>query len=191
MDTKLLQKIAIGLICLSVLVIIGLTIYQHQLLKKISQGADRETTVSKEQKREALSGSDEAYRDRLRERDIVTIFTESLGPDDKLSESQQQELVNAMYQERKNVYSQQNYTEDRMILPSEPDDEGIAIIMDITDHVYDGYIKSAGAILTAAQMEQFKKYLKSQRDMTESELKLDARKYDRQPIGKGDDKESK
>jgi hypothetical protein len=42
MDTKLLQKIAIGLICLCVLVIIGLTIYRHQLLKKMSQGAGQE-----------------------------------------------------------------------------------------------------------------------------------------------------
>jgi uncharacterized protein YegJ (DUF2314 family) len=119
------------------------------------------------------------------------MFTESLGPDDKLTESQQQDLVNAMYQERKRIYSQQNYTEDRMPFPSKPDDKGIAIIMDITDHVYDGYIKSAGATLTAAQMEQFKKYLKSQRDMTESELKLDARKYGGQIIEKSDDKESK
>jgi hypothetical protein len=191
MDTKLLQKIAIGLICLSVLVIIGLTIYQHRLLRKMSQGAGRETTVSREPEGEAVSGSDEAYRDRLREKEIVTMFTESLGPDDKLTEAQQQDLANAMYQERKNVYSQQNYAEDRMTFPSELDDKGIAIIMDITDHVYAGYIKGAGATLTATQMQQFKAYLKSQRDMTESALKLDAQIYGGQTIQKSDDQKSK
>jgi len=191
MDTKLLQKIAIGLICLSVLVIIGLTIFQHQLLKKMSQSAGLETTVSEEPKREAVSRSDEAYGDKLHEREIVTMFAESLDPDDKLTEAQQQDLVNAMYQERKNVYAQQDYAEDRMAFPPELDDKGISIIMDITDHVYEGYIKGAGAILSATQIEQFKRYLKSQLDMIESELKLDAQKYGGQMIQESDDKESK
>jgi uncharacterized protein YxeA len=191
MDTKLLQKIAIGLICLSVLVIIGLTIFQHQLLKRMSQGAGQETTVSIEPKGEVVSGPDETYRYRLSEREIVTMFAESLGSDDRLTDSQQQDLVNAMYQERKNVYSQQNYAEDRMTFPSELDDKDIVIIMDITDHVYDGYIKGASATLSATQMERFKAYLKEQRDMTESALKLDAQIYGGQTIQESDDQESK
>lgn len=191
MDTKLLQKIAIGLICLSVLVIIGLTIFQHQLLKKVSQGESQETIVSKEPKGEVISGPDETYRYRPNEIEIVILFAESLGPDVKLTDSQQQDLFNAMYQERKNVYSQQNYTEDKMTFSSELDDKGIAIIMDIIDHVYDGYIKGAGAILSATQMEQFKIYLREQRDMTESALKLSTQIYSGRTIQEGEDKESK
>ena len=191
MDTKLLQKIAIGLICLSVLVIIGLTIFQHHLLKKMSQGESQETIISKEPKGEEVSAPDEIYWYRPNEREIVILFTESLGPDDKLTDSQQQDLVNAMYQERKNVYSQQNYTEDRITFPSEPDDKGIAMIMDITDHVYDGYIKGAGAILSPTQMEQFKAYLKEHRDMTESALKLNAQIYGGQTTQESGYQESK
>ena len=191
MDTKLLQKIAIGLICLSVLIIIGLTIFQHHLLKKMSQGESQEAIVSKEPKGEEVSIPDETYWYWPNEREIVILFTESLGPDNKLTDSQQQDLVNAMYQERKNVYSQQNYTKDRMTFPSEPDDKGIAMIMDITDHVYDGYIKGAGAILSPTQMEQFKAYLKEHRDMTESALKLNAQIYGGQTSPESGDKASK
>ena len=191
MDTKLLQKIAIGLICLSVLVIIGLTIFQQHLLKKMSQGESQEAIVSKEPKGEEVSIPDETYWYWPNEREIVILFTESLGPDNKLTDSQQQDLVNAMYQERKNVYSQQNYTKDRMTFPSEPDDKGIAMIMDITDHVYDGYIKGAGAILSPTQMEQFKAYLKEHRDMTESALKLNAQIYGGQTSPESGDKASK
>ena len=191
MDTKLFQKIAIGLICLSVLVIIGLTIFQHHLLKKMSQGESQEAIISKEPKGEEVSIPDEIYWYRPNEREIVILFTESLGPDNKLTDSQQQDLVNAMYQERKNVYSQQNYTEDRMTFPSEPDDKGIAMIMDITDHVYDGYIKGAGAILSPTQMEQFKAYLKEHRDMTESALKLNAQIYGGQTTQESGYQESK
>ena len=78
----------------------------------------------------------ETYRDRLSERQIVTMFTESLNPGDKLTEAQQQNLVNAMYQERKNVYSQQDYAENRMTFSSELDNKGIAIIMEMTDRTY-------------------------------------------------------
>ncbi|HJX33645.1 MAG TPA: hypothetical protein VJ373_00585, partial [Desulfatiglandales bacterium] len=145
MDTKLLQKIAIGLICLSVLVIIGLTVFQHQLLKKMSQDPNQGTAVTSESTGGAVSGPDEAYRERLSEREIVTMFTESLSPDNKLTEAQQQDLVDAMYQERKNVYLQQGPAGDRPTFTSEYNDELISATMNMVDRTYDGYARSAGA----------------------------------------------
>jgi hypothetical protein len=130
----------------------------------------------------ALLGDDnfntyEAYRDRIGERQVVTMFMESLSPDEKLTEEQQQDLIDSMYQERKNVYSQQEWDEERVTFSSEYDDEGIAKIMDMTNRTHDGYVKGAGNILSESQQEQFKTYLKQQRDMTESALKMSSQMY--------------
>ena len=102
----------------------------------------------------------ESYRDRISERQIVTNFVESLSPGHKLTEALQQNHINFMYEERKNVYSEQGYDEKKLTFPSEMNEEGIAKVMEMTDRTYDGYIKGANTTLSASQTEQFKTYLK-------------------------------
>lgn len=119
----------------------------------------------------------ESYRDTLSERQVVSGFVESLGDGEKLTEAQMESLIGSMYRERKDVYSRQGWDEERVTFLSDINDDGIAKMMDINDRTFDGYIKGAGATLSATQMEQFKAFLKNQRDMTESALKMTARMY--------------
>jgi hypothetical protein len=130
----------------------------------------------------------ESHRDTLQERQIVSGFTESLGSGDKLTEAQQDMLIDSIYKERKNVYAQQGYAEEKVTFLSEINDEGIAKMMEMNDRTDDGYIKGAGATLSASQMEQFKAYLKQRRDMTESALKVSAQMFGRQTTQKSDEK---
>jgi hypothetical protein len=116
----------------------------------------------------------EAYRDTLTERQLAEGFAETLGANDKLTEAQQEALIESMYNERKNVYAQQNWAEDRVTFSSEINDDGIAKMIDMNDRTNDGYIKGAGAILSVSQIEQLKAFIKQRRDMTESALKVSA-----------------
>lgn len=153
-------------------------------LKK--QGDDKITSL--------LGGRDfktyEAYRETLSERQVVEMFGESLGEDDKLTDSEKETLIEDIYKERKNIYSQQGWAEERVTFSSELNDEGVAKMMDMNDRTYDGYIKASGATLTASQQEQFKAYLKKQRDMTESALKMSAQMYGGQTTQNGTDKKA-
>lgn len=64
-------------------------------------------------------------------------------------------------------------------------------MMEMTDHTYDGYVKCANATLSASQTEQFKTYLKQQRNMAESQMKLAAQMFSNQTTQKSDEKNSK
>jgi len=63
--------------------------------------------------------------------------------------------------------------------------------MEIIENTFNGYVKSAGAVLTAAQIEQFKTYLKQQRDSIESSMKMSAQMYGAQTTQASDAKKSK
>jgi hypothetical protein len=128
------------------------------------------------------------YRDRLSERQLVSNFMQSLGTNDKLTETQQQTLVESMYQERKNIFSEKGYDEKTMVLPSDMDEQGIAKLLERTDYTFNGYIKSSNATLSAAQTEQFKTYLKQQRDLAESQMKLAAQMFGSQTSKKSNEK---
>jgi hypothetical protein len=131
------------------------------------------------------------YKDRLSERQLVTNFIQSLGTGDKLTEAQQQVLVDSMYQERKNVFSQKGYDEKEITLPSEMNEQGVAKLLERTDNTFEGYVKSASATLSSAQTQQFKTYLKQQRDLTESAMKLTSQMFGAQTTQTSDDKKSK
>jgi len=127
----------------------------------------------------------ESYRDTLSERQVVSGFEESLSDGEKLTEAQMESLIGSMYRERKDIYSQQGWDEERVTFLSEINDQGIAKMMDMNDRTFDCYIKGAGSTLSATQMEQFKAFLKNQRDMTESALKMTAQMYGGQTIQTG------
>ena len=119
----------------------------------------------------------ESYRETLSERQMVEMFSESLSEGDKLTEAQKESFIDSIYRERKNVYSQQGWADERVTFPSEADDEGINIMMDMMGRTHDGYIKGAADTLSATQMEQFKTYLKNQRDLVETSLEISAQIY--------------
>ena len=108
------------------------------------------------------------YKDSRRERNIVQAFAYTLYEDDKLTEEQQAYLINSMHQERKNMNSQLGNAEGMGAFLLGPDDEGRAEMSseefikkreEMNDTISDGYIESAGSILSASQKEKFKEYL--------------------------------
>jgi hypothetical protein len=112
----------------------------------------------------------EAYQERLSERILVNNFMELLNPDDRLSADQEKGLVDSMYEQKKDLYSELGYDPEELVFPSEMDEENMAQNMERLDRIYARYTKSAGMILNESQMEQFRKYLGQQRDMEESSL---------------------
>jgi hypothetical protein len=131
------------------------------------------------------------YKDRLGERQLVTNFIQSLGASDKLTDAQQQVLVDSLYQERKNVFTQKGYDEKEITFPSEMNEPGIAKLLERTDNTFEGYIKGASSTLSSAQTQQFKTYLKQQRDLAESAMKLTSQMFSAQTTQTSDDKKSK
>ena len=104
------------------------------------------------------------YKDSQQERGIVERFAYSLSAEDKLSNEQQEALINSMCQERKNVFSQTDDSGRRIIFPSErstgffPSDEDMEEAKETEESIKDTYLKSTGDILSASQGERFKEY---------------------------------
>jgi hypothetical protein len=113
-----------------------------------------------------------AYRERLPERILVNNFMELLSPEDRLSAGQEKGLVDAMYEQRKDLYFELGYDPEELVFPSEMDEEEIARNMERLDRIYARYTESAGMILNESQMEQFRKYLGQRRDMEKSSLEM-------------------
>jgi len=114
----------------------------------------------------------EAYQERLPERILVNNFMELLNPDDRLSADQEKGLVDSMYEQKKDLYSELGYDPEELVFPSEMDKEKMARNMERLDRTYARYTESAGMTLNESQMEQFRKYLGQQRDMEESSLEM-------------------
>jgi hypothetical protein len=132
----------------------------------------------------------ETYMERIGERFNVNGFMESITSGEKVTEAQKEELINAMYEERKDVkfiISDADTAESSNMY----DEKSIARMLDFQDRQGEAYIKAAKGILSASQVEQFKAYLKRQRDIAESSIKLEALRVGSQTTQKSDDKKSK
>jgi hypothetical protein len=107
------------------------------------------------------------YTERSYERSIVTGYAESLDSNDKLTDDQKKDLADLMYKERTDVFTETSF-KSSSITKSETNEERIKR----TEAIDERAIKKAAGILSASQLEQFKKYLKSQRETIEMSLKL-------------------
>lgn len=113
----------------------------------------------------------QAYQDRSSERYIVTHFMESLNVEDKLNANQTKDLIDSMYEERIDVYSDLAIDENKLWFPFDIDDKEAAVRLQAIEQTYEGYAKSTGNKLPQSQLEQFKKYLQNLHENEEMEFK--------------------
>lgn len=117
----------------------------------------------------------QAFQERITERQTVTPFFDSLGPDEKLTEAQQEQLIDAMYEERKAVAAQ--YGTDSDEIETALNEETIANAMESLNRTYDGYTAVARNILSESQASQFETYMQSRREMMEMSVKMAQQLY--------------
>lgn len=113
-----------------------------------------------------------SYQETLTERTLVSGFSETLDTGEQLNDQQEAELMDLMYQERKEFYSSIDYDpeeENEFTLPSE---EIMAKEMERLDQTYEKYREAGEGILSASQMEKFDTFLTQRREMTEMAMKL-------------------
>jgi hypothetical protein len=134
----------------------------------------------------------QAYSERTGERYYVSNFMESLGSSEKMTETQKNNLIEAMYNESKNIRNENKVNDDSSeSFSSSFDEKSIAKMMEFEDRRGEAYLKATQGLLTASQTEQFRTYLKQQRDMMESSMKMQALMNGTQSSQKSDDKTSK
>jgi len=119
----------------------------------------------------------QAYTERMGERYYVTGFMDSLGSNEKLSETQKNNMIEAMYNESKNILSQFKPDESAESSSNMYDEKWITRMMETQDRRGEAYLKASQSLLSASQAEQFKAYIKRQRDMFESSMKMQALMY--------------
>jgi hypothetical protein len=119
------------------------------------------------------------YEDTQAERMQVNLFKQSLTGEDALTDQQEADLVAAMYQERKSL-PDPNFMQKTNPDPSKFTEEGIAEMQKQLDHLRDQYLQSAANILSAPQLERFKKALDQQRAMQAMGLKMAAQMFGQQ-----------
>ena len=111
------------------------------------------------------------YKERLQERSLVSTFLATLGADSQLTESQEDTLIDAMYEGRK-AAEEGHSSEDEILSPTDIDEEGLARLLEVLDERNAAYLESAEALLTEAQAEQFESYLEQQRQLQETALRM-------------------
>lgn len=117
----------------------------------------------------------QAFEERSSERYWVTGFTESLDSDEGLTEDQQDRLIDSMYEQAQNIRSEFNNEEDKKDASSEINkEENIARIMKRRDLLNEAFVEASRDILSPSQVEQFRAYLKQQRDEAEAMISLRA-----------------
>ncbi len=119
------------------------------------------------------------YEDTQSERMQVNLFKQSLTGEDALTDEQEQQLIAAMYQERKNLPNP-DFVKNANTDPTKFTGDGIAAMQKQLDQLQDKYLQTAGNILSAPQLEQFKKSLEQQRAMQAMGLKMAAQMFGEQ-----------
>jgi hypothetical protein len=114
----------------------------------------------------------QAYEDSGSERYRVSDFIKSLGSDDKITDYQQQKLVSLMYEKRSSIKSELEKFDTNDSVPGELNEEKIALNIKRIDRTDEAYLAVAGNVLSPAQFDKFKAYLKGERDQAESSMKM-------------------
>jgi hypothetical protein len=108
----------------------------------------------------------------------VDNFMATLESGEELTDTQQQELIEAMKEEIKNISSERSDEDNKFLFPSEMyDEERMERTMEYQDRRNEAYLNAAENILSSSQTAKYKEYLKQQRDMMESSMKLQALRY--------------
>lgn len=111
------------------------------------------------------------FTDSIGERSWVSNFIKYASPEEPLTADQQQDLINAMYENRKNIQSELDNHGSLPDSVSEMDEGKISLIMEKRDHTNEAYISAAKDILSESQARQFENYLNESRDRYEASLK--------------------
>jgi hypothetical protein len=161
-------------------------------LKKRSEALNKEY---EDKKNELLGNSDfgkyKTYSERMSERYYVTSFMDSLDTTEKLTEGQKSNLIEAMHSESKSLRDEYKKNADSEQSTDMYDEKNIARTIEMQDRRGDAYLKATKGILSSSQTEQFKTYLKRQRDLVESSMKMQAMMNGSQSSQKNNDKQSK
>ena len=113
------------------------------------------------------------------ERLQVNLFKQSLSGDDRLNEPQEHELILALYGERTNYHYSANFPTD----PSTPPDPSVFNEQSIAQYLreyaqlQEQSLARAAAVLSPAQLEQFKSSQAQQRAMQEMGMKMAAQMF--------------
>lgn len=143
------------------------------LQKRMDELKEKEETELRE-----LLGNDDyekytRYTERSNERSAVSSFAESLSSEDTLTDDQKQDLVDLMYKEREDVFSETSFDSSSIAtITSEMNEEGIEKRINRTKEIDERSLQKAGRILNDSQLEEFKKYLENRRERMEMSLKL-------------------
>ena len=118
----------------------------------------------------------------------VTNFMANLGSEEELTETQQQELIEAMKGELQNIGSETSEDDDKFLFPSETyEEKNIEQMLESQDRMNEAYLNAAGGILSSSQTEKFKECLEQQREMYESSMKMQALRYGNSITQESDD----
>jgi hypothetical protein len=112
----------------------------------------------------------EAYHDRLAERQYTTTFTDSLSDDEGLTAQQEEELIEAMYQARKEVEAEYNIGSEveEIADPTAAMDKQLEHM----DRLFESYTESARSVLSESQALQFETKMKEQQEMMKVSLEM-------------------
>jgi len=146
---------------------------------EMKQRMENQTSAYDDQLQELLGSGDfetyDAYRERIMERQYTTSFFESLGPDEALTEVQRQEIIDAMYQARKEVEA--DYGVDSQDMQTAFDEAEMENRLERMSSTFERYADSARGVLTESQMQQFQSQLNQQQEMMEMQIQMASRLY--------------
>lgn len=155
--------------------------------KKAAAEKMTETTAAYDAQIKALLGDDnyavyKSFEDTQTERMQVTLYKGSLAAGDPLTDEQEDSLIRAMYDERRNFKSTApGFGDKQMADPAQFTPEGIKQLLADSAKLQEQYVEKAAAILTPAQLEQFKANQKQQQAMQEMGLNMAAKMFGKQP----------
>jgi hypothetical protein len=112
------------------------------------------------------------FEDTQRERMQVSLFQQSLPADHRLDGEQEDDLVAAMHEERKNFTFSMDFDPKEALDFSTFDEETVAAYMNEVSLLQEKYLARARVILSESQLEQFAASLKQQRAMQEMGMKM-------------------
>jgi hypothetical protein len=116
------------------------------------------------------------YDQTVTERTQVNLFKQSLSADNVLTDQQENDLVNAMYQARQALPDNsllKNQTHD----PSQLSEGNIAEALKVQEQLQKQYADSAASILTPAQLDQFTKFQQQMSAMSAAGMKMAAQMF--------------
>jgi len=119
------------------------------------------------------------YHERSDARSTVNGFMDSLSTNEKLTKDQEKTLIETLYKEQSKVFSEIGYDPNK----------SVEFISDVKAGKIDGKVKNiekifsrsienANSILTAPQLEQFKKYLKDYHEQFELSYQATINEWD-------------